>query len=190
MTLKQKSFKFYYPASVLLNLCIYFLISSITYYLFSLNINLLKLALLCGGFILVFYLSSKKTELLLQKVKLKNIIIIAKFFLGVISLAAAILIYNNFSLSSSFLYLLILTTAILYAVLNKAHNFYYQKTSVKNRAGRNRELITQFNLEKLLIVILATVTAVFIRINLIPLILVGTAVYYFISAYINTFQEI
>ncbi len=190
MTLNQKLVKFNYPASVLLNLCIYFFISSVIYYLFSLNLNLLKLTLLCISFLLTFYLSFKKTDSLLQKMMLKNIIVLAKFFLGIITLAAAVLIYNNFNFSSIFLYLLILATSSLYAVLNRAYGTYYQRRSKKSESAGKKELISQFNLEKLLIVILSAVTAVFVEINLIPIILVGTAVYYFISAYINTFQEI
>jgi hypothetical protein len=189
MTLKQKSLNFSYPGSILINLCLYIFISSVVYYLLSLNTNLLKLAILCSAFILIFYLSSKNSAVLLQKMKLKNIIIFSKFFLGLISLTAAVLIYNNFSLSSNFLYLLILTTSILYAVLNRAHNIYYQKIIFKDKANKKKELIFQFNLEKLLIVILAAAAAVFIKANLIPLILLGTAVYYFISAYLNTFQQ-
>ena len=190
MTLNQKSLKINYSASIFLNLCIYFFISSVIYYLFSLNINLLKLILLFSSFILVFYLSSKNTDLLLQKMKLKNIIIVSKFFLGIITLTAAVLICNNFNLSSFYLYLLILFTALLYAVLNKAYNIYYEKTNDKNEAFKRKDLSFQYNLEKLLILILATVTVVFIEVNLIPFILLGTTVYYFLSAYINTFQEI
>ena len=189
MTLNQKSLKFNYPASVLLNLCIYFFISSVIYYLFSLNVNLLKLALLFISFLLIFYLSFKKADSLLQKMTLKNIIILTKFFLGIITLAAAVLIYNNLNFSSVYLYLLILATSGLYAVLNRAYAAYYQNLNKKS-AAENKDLIFQFNLEKLLIVILAAATAVFIKVSLIPIILVGTAVYYFISAYINTFQEI
>lgn len=189
MTLNQKSLKFSYPASILLNLCIYILLSSVVYYLLSLNTNLLKLAILCSAFVLIFYLSSKNSALLLRKMKLKNILIYSKFLLGLISLTTAVLIYNNFSLSSSFLYFLILITSILYAVLNRAHNIYYQKIIFKDKTDIKRELIFQFNLEKIMIVILAAATAVFIKINLIPLILLGTAVYYFISAYLNTFQQ-
>jgi len=190
MTLNQKVLKFNYPASVILNLCIYLFISSIIYYLLSLNINLLKLTLLFIGFLLMFYLSFKKTDSLLQKMTLKNIIVLAKFFLGINTLAAAILIYNNFNFNSICLNLLILATSSLYAVLNKAYDTYYQKLNQKSEAAVKKELISQFNLEKLLIVILSAVTAVFIKVSLIPIILVGTAVYYFISAYINTFQEI
>jgi len=190
MTLNQKVLKFNYPASVMLNLCIYLFISSIIYYLLSLNINLLKLTLLFIGFLLMFYLSFKKTDSLLQKMTLKNIIVLAKFFLGINTLAAAILIYNNFNFNSICLNLLILATSSLYAVLNKAYDTYYQKLNQKSEAAVKKELISQFNLEKLLIVILSAVTAVFIKVSLIPIILVGTAVYYFISAYINTFQEI
>jgi hypothetical protein len=122
--------------------------------------------------------------------KLKNIIILTKFFLGIITLAAAVSIYNNFNFTSIYLYLLILATSSLYAILNKAYGTYYQKLNKKSKAAGNQELISQFNLEKLLIVILSAATAVFIKVSLIPIILVVTAVYYFISAYINTFQEI
>jgi len=190
MTRMPKSVKFNYPASVLLNLCIYLFISSVIYYLCSLNIKLPKIVLLCSSFILVFYLSSRKMDILLPKMKLKNIVILSKFFLGIITLTTAILIYNNFSLTSSYLNLLILTTAILYAILNRAYNLHYKKINSKKESTRNSELISQFNLEKLLIIILAAATAVFVKLNLIPLILLGTAVYYFISAYINTFQKI
>jgi len=190
MTLKQKSLKINYSASIFLNLCIYFFISSVIYYFLSLNINLLKLALLFSLFVLVFYLSFKKTEFLLQKMDLKNIIVLSKFLLGVITLAAAVLICNNFNFSSIYLYLLCLATALLYAVLNRAYNIYYEKLNDKNETIKIKNLSFHFNLEKLSIVILATATAVFIDLNLIPLILIGIAVYYFISAYINTFQQI
>jgi hypothetical protein len=190
MFFNQKSLNLNYPNPVLVNLCIYFFISSVIYYLFSLNITLLKLILIFSSFISVFYLSSKKSELLLQKMQLKNIIIISKFLLGIITLAAAVLVYNNFSLSSIYLYFLILTTASLYAVLNRAYNYYYEQINKNHKIDRNREIMLKFNLEKLIIVITAAAAAFLIKINFIPFILIGIAFYYFISAYINTFQQI
>ena len=190
MTLKQKSLKLNYFSPVFLNLCIYFFVSSVIYYLFSLNINLVKLVFLFSVFIIVSYLSSKKTELILQKVKLKNIVVISKFLLGITTLSAALLIYNNCSLNSISLYLLILATSVLYAVLNKSYSKYYKKIKNSNDYYKAKDIFLKFNLEITLIVILAASTAVFIEINIIPLLLAATAVYYFLSAYINTFQEI
>ncbi len=190
MTLKQKSLNLNYVGPVFLNLCIYFFLTSVIYYLFSLNINLVKLALLFSIFVLVFYLSSKKTEILLQKIKLKNIVVISKFMLGIITLSSAILIYNKCSLSSISFYLLILSTAVVYAVLNKAYSKYNKIIKNGNEITNTKELIFRFNLEKVLILILAASTAVFVEVNIIPLVLAATALYYFLSAYINTFQEI
>ena len=148
------------------------------------------MALLFSVFVIVFYLSSKNTDLLLKKMKLKNIIVISKFMLGIITLSAAVLIYNNCSLSSISLYLLILTTAGLYAVLNKAYNKYSKIIKNRNEVTKTKELIFRFNLEKIIIVIMAASTVVFVEVNIIPLILSATAIYYLLSAYINTFQEI
>lgn len=110
--------------------------------------------------------------------------------LGIITLSAAVLIYNNCSLSSISLYLLILATAGLYAVLNKAYNKYSKIIKNRNEVTKTKELIFRFNLEKIIIVILAASTVVFVEVNIIPLILSATAIYYLLSAYINTFQEI
>lgn len=190
MTLKQKLFKINYFGSVLLNLCLYFFLSSIIYYLFSLNITLVKFVVFFSSFVFVFYLSYKKTELLLQEMKLKNVVIAAKFLLGIITISAALLIHNSCSLSSIYLYLLILAASVIHAVLNRAYNKYYEKINSKNKFNQTKEISFNFNLERILIVILAASTAALIEINIIPLILTATAVYYFISAYINTFQEI
>lgn len=190
MTLNQKSLKFSLIGPVFLNFCIYFFISSVIYYLFTLNITLVKLTFLFSLFVLFFYFSFNKTEFLLQRMKLKNIIILSKFILGIINFSAAILIYNKCSLSSVSFYLLILSTGVLYAVLNKAYIKYFEKTNKNNQLRPKKDLIFKFNLEKLLIVILAASTTVYIQTNLIPLILGITAVYYFLSAYINTFQQI
>lgn len=190
MTLNQKLLNFNCFGSILLNFSIYLFISSLIYYLLSLNITLLKLSLLFSFFVLVFYLSSKKMEFLLQKMELKNIMVISKFLLGIIKMTAAVLIYNNFILNSVYLYLLILITASLHAVLNRSYDFHYQNIIADNKTSRTKELIFHFNLEKLLIIILSAFTAIFIEINLIPFILIAIAVYYFLSGYINTFQEI
>lgn len=190
MTLNQKSLKLNYFGPALLNLCLYFFLSSVIYYLFSLNINLVKLGILFGLFILVFYLSSKKTELLLPKMNLKNIVVITKFLLGVITISAALLIYNECSLNSITLYLLVLATGVLYAVLNKAYSKYSRKQKSRNEITKINELSFRFNLEKIFIVILVAATAVIIEINIIPLILAATAIYYLLSAYVNTFQQI
>lgn len=190
MTLNQKLLNFNCFGSILLNFSIYLFISSLIYYLLSLNITLLKLCLLFSFFVLVFYLSSKKMEFLLQKMELKNIMVISKFLLGIIKMTAAVLIYNNFILNSVYLYLLILITASLHAVLNRSYDFHYQNIIADNKTSRTKELIFHFNLEKLLIIILSAFTAIFIEINLIPFILIAIAVYYFLSGYINTFQEI
>lgn len=190
MTLKQKSLKLNYFGPVFLNLCIYFFVSSVIYYLFSLNINLVKLVFLFSVFIIVSYLSSKKTELILQKIRLKNIVVISKFLLGITTLSAALLIYNNCSLNSISLYLLILATSVLYAVLNKSYSNYYKTIKNSSDYHKAKNIFLKFNLEITLIVILAASTVVFIEINIIPLLLTATAVYYFLSAYINTFQEI
>ena len=183
MTLNQKSLNFNCFGSILLNFSIYLFISSLIYYLLNLNITLLKLALLFSFFVLVFYLSSKKMEL-------KNIMVVSKFLLGVTKITAAVLIYNEFIFNSVYLYLLILITASLHAILNRSYDFHYQKIIADNKTFQTKELIFQFNLEKLSIVILAAFTAIFIEINLIPFILIAIAVYYFLSGYINTFQEI
>ena len=190
MTLNQKSLNFNCFGPVFLNLCLYFFLSSVIYYLFSLNIAIIKMALLFSIFVLVFYLSSKNTELLLQKIKLKSIFVVSKSLLGIITLSAAFLIYNNCSLSSISLYLLVLATGGLYAVLNKAYTKYSENIRTKKQITKTEKLIFQFNLEKLLLVILTAGTAVFIETNLIPLILGATAIYYFFSAYVNTFQKI
>jgi Na+-transporting methylmalonyl-CoA/oxaloacetate decarboxylase gamma subunit len=128
--------------------------------------------------------------LLLQKNKLKNIVVAAKFLLGIITLSAALLIHNCCSLNSIYLYLLILATAVIQAVLNRAYKNYYEKIKSKNKINETKEIFFNFNLERILIVILAASTAFLIEINIIPVILIVTAVYYFLSAYVNTFQEI
>lgn len=190
MTIKQKNLKFNNYGSFVLNLCVYFFMSTVIYYLLSSNINLAKLALLLTLFILAFLFSATRSELIIQKLKLKNTLIISKFTLALITFTAALLIYNNFNLNRAPFYLLVLSAAAVYGILNRAYSSYYQKTKEKNNHKIIKEIILQHNLEKLIIVILAVSTVTMININTIPVILSLTAAYYLFSAYINTFQEI
>ena len=190
MTLKQENLKLNNYGSFVLNLCIYFFMSTVIYYLLSYNINLAKLSLLWALFSLAFIFSAKNAELVIQKFKLKNTLIMTKFTLALITFIAAVLIYNNFSLNTAAFYLLVLSAAPVYGILNRAYCSYYQENKKKNNHKKIKEIILQHNLEKLLIVILAVSTVSMIKINTIPVILSATAAYYLLSAYINTFQEI
>lgn len=190
MTLKQKNLNPGYSGHFVLNLCVYFFMSTAIYYLFSSNINLAKLSLILVLFVLAFIFSARKTEIIIQKLELKNTLIISKLILALITFTAALLIYNNSSLNTAAFYLLILSAAPIYGVLNRAYSIYYQKTKNNNNYKKVKKIILNHNLEKLLIVILAVSTVSLIEINNIPIILAATTAYYLLSAYINTFQRI
>lgn len=190
MTLQQEKFKLNNYGPFILNLCIYFFMSTVIYYLLSSNINLAKLSLILAVFILAFLFSARKSEIIIQKLKLKNTLIISKFTLALITFTSALLIYNDFSLNTAAFYLLVLSAAPVYGILNRAYSSYYQKTKKRNNHKKIKEIILQHNLEKLIIIILAISTVNIIKINTIPVILSATAAYYLLSAYLNTFQEI
>ena len=190
MTLKQKNLKLSHSGHFVLNLCIYFFMSTVIYYLLSSNINLAKLSLILALFVLSFLFSARKSEIIIQKLKLKNTLIFTKCTLALITFTAALLIYNSFTLNTAAFYLLVLSTAPVYGVLNRAYYSYYQKSKRQNNHQKIKEIILQHNLEKLLIVILAVSIVNIIEVNTIPVILSITAAYYLLSAYINTFQEI
>lgn len=189
MTLNQKTIKINFLSPVLINLCIYLFLSSVVYYLFSLNLALVKLLIVISAFSLVFYLSSTKSRNIIKKLKVKNVIVISKFLLGVITLSSAILIYNQCSLNSITFYFLILSAAVLNGILNKAYSRYNKVINTKNSYRKIKNMLFHFNVERILIIILASISLALIEINIIPLVLASAAIYYFISAYVNTFQE-
>jgi len=170
-----------YYGFVLLNISLYIFLSAVIYYLLNLNLHLLKLSIIITTFIICYYLSSKNLDWILNKFKLKNILISTKFLLALNSALTSILIFNKVSLNIPILYLLILVSAFLSGILAKAYSSCCEKRQEK------QEVIYHQNLEKIVISIIIFSTALIINVELIPLILFSTSIYYLISAYLSTF---
>jgi hypothetical protein len=171
----------------LINLTICFFLSSIIYYFYSLNTEpiIFISAILC--FLLFFLISYILTEKLSKIISLKNIFIISKLILGIITFYTALLILNKFRLNPLCIYLIIIGAASSWSLLNNAQVKHIEKhESISSNLNMS---IFKFNIEIILIIVLTVSTFIIIEEKYIPLILILISTYYFISGYLNTFEK-